>query len=150
MLILDEPTNYLDRDSLAALAMAIKEFGGGVVIISHNAELTGEVCDETWAVGGGSVTVTRPERLTSAAADAEAKTVSVFLKRSASSGNNLASAGGSGTTSVAGEPAGPLEGAELDAASLEAERLKAEKRDAARAKKEAKDLAAKLKAAQRY
>ena len=150
VIVLDEPTNFLDRDALGALARGLRAFLGGVVIISHNAEFTGEVCDETWAVGGGSVTVTRPERLTSAAADAEAKTVSVFLKRSASSGNNLASAGGSGTTSVAGEPAGPLEGAELDAAILEAERLKAEKRDAARAKKEAKDLAAKLKAARRY
>ena len=33
MLILDEPTNYLDRDSLAALAGAIKEFDGGVVMM---------------------------------------------------------------------------------------------------------------------
>jgi elongation factor 3 len=150
VIVLDEPTNFLDRDALGALARGLRAFTGGVVIISHNAEFTGEVCDETWAVGGGTVSATRPERLLAAGADAEAKTVSVFLKRSASSGNNLASAGGSGTTSVAGEPAGPLEGAELDAAFLEAERLKAEKRDAARVKKEAKELAAKLKAARRF
>ncbi len=36
ILILDEPTNYLDRDSLAALAGAIKNFDGGVVMITHN------------------------------------------------------------------------------------------------------------------
>ena len=36
ILVLDEPTNYLDRDSLGALATAIKEYGGGVVMISHN------------------------------------------------------------------------------------------------------------------
>jgi elongation factor 3 len=36
MLILDEPTNYLDRDSLGALSNAIKEYGGGVVMISHS------------------------------------------------------------------------------------------------------------------
>ena len=36
MLVLDEPTNYLDRESLGALAAAIKEFGGGVVMISHH------------------------------------------------------------------------------------------------------------------
>jgi elongation factor 3 len=36
ILVLDEPTNYLDRESLGALAHAIKEFGGGVVIITHN------------------------------------------------------------------------------------------------------------------
>jgi elongation factor 3 len=41
MLILDEPTNYLDRESLAALAAAINEFQGGVVIISHNHDFTG-------------------------------------------------------------------------------------------------------------
>ena len=36
MLVLDEPTNYLDRESLGALAGAIKEYGGGVIMISHN------------------------------------------------------------------------------------------------------------------
>ncbi len=36
MLVLDEPTNYLDRESLGALAAAIKEYGGGVVMISHH------------------------------------------------------------------------------------------------------------------
>lgn len=35
MLVLDEPTNYLDRDSLGALAGAIKEFEGGVIMITH-------------------------------------------------------------------------------------------------------------------
>lgn len=36
MLVLDEPTNYLDRESLGALAAAIKDYGGGVVMISHS------------------------------------------------------------------------------------------------------------------
>ena len=36
LLVLDEPTNYLDRESLGALATAIKEFEGAVVMISHN------------------------------------------------------------------------------------------------------------------
>lgn len=36
VLILDEPTNYLDRQALGALTQAIKTFSGGVVIISHN------------------------------------------------------------------------------------------------------------------
>jgi elongation factor 3 len=39
ILVLDEPSNYLDRDSLGALAGAISDFGGGVVIISHNREV---------------------------------------------------------------------------------------------------------------
>lgn len=46
MLIMDEPTNYLDRESLGALATAIKDFGGGVVIISHHAEFTSALCQE--------------------------------------------------------------------------------------------------------
>ena len=38
LIVLDEPTNYLDRDSLGALSKALKTFEGGVIIISHNAE----------------------------------------------------------------------------------------------------------------
>ena len=36
MLVLDEPTNYLDRESLGALAAGIADYGGAVVMISHN------------------------------------------------------------------------------------------------------------------
>jgi ABC-type Mn2+/Zn2+ transport system ATPase subunit len=36
IIVLDEPTNYLDREALGALTQAIKGFHGGVVIISHN------------------------------------------------------------------------------------------------------------------
>jgi elongation factor 3 len=46
------------RDSLGALAGAIKEFGGGVVIISHHNEFTSALCPEKWTVGGGKVEVT--------------------------------------------------------------------------------------------
>merc|ERR1712072_1678251 len=38
IIILDEPTNYLDRESLGALVTAINEFEGGIVIVSHNNE----------------------------------------------------------------------------------------------------------------
>jgi elongation factor 3 len=38
VLILDEPTNYLDREGLGALILAIKDYKGGVLIISHNKE----------------------------------------------------------------------------------------------------------------
>ncbi|GBF90643.1 elongation factor EF-3 [Raphidocelis subcapitata] len=57
LLIMDEPTNYLDRESLGALATAIREFEGGVVLISHNAEFTSTCCSETWRVGDGRVDV---------------------------------------------------------------------------------------------
>uniref|UniRef100_A0A0G4FH92 ABC transporter domain-containing protein n=1 Tax=Chromera velia CCMP2878 TaxID=1169474 RepID=A0A0G4FH92_9ALVE len=58
LIILDEPTNYLDRDSLGALAAACKEFQGGVVVISHSREFVDTVCGEIWEVGGGRVKVT--------------------------------------------------------------------------------------------
>merc|ERR1712139_750573 len=48
IVILDEPTNYLDRDSLGAMAEAIREYEGGVVIISHNAQFVDQVCPEVW------------------------------------------------------------------------------------------------------
>mmetsp|Transcript_28813 Transcript_28813/g.85261 ORF Transcript_28813/g.85261 Transcript_28813/m.85261 type:complete len:1020 (-) Transcript_28813:814-3873(-) len=56
MLVLDEPTNYLDRDSLGALAEAIKSFGGGVIMITHNVEFSGAICSETWSVADGRLT----------------------------------------------------------------------------------------------
>merc|ERR1712238_425880 len=53
ILILDEPTNYLDRESLGALAGAIEIFDGGVVIISHNNEFCSQLCPETWVMDSG-------------------------------------------------------------------------------------------------
>merc|ERR1712238_181535 len=53
ILILDEPTNYLDRDSLGALAGAIEIFDGGVIIISHNNEFVSTLCPETWVMDSG-------------------------------------------------------------------------------------------------
>merc|ERR1711988_1607665 len=63
VLILDEPTNYLDRDSLAALAMAIKDFGGGVVIISHNRDFVEEVCRTLWFMVEGRLRVEGEEEV---------------------------------------------------------------------------------------
>jgi elongation factor 3 len=53
ILILDEPTNYLDRDALGALTLAIKESEGGVIIISHNREFCNAVATEKWIMQGG-------------------------------------------------------------------------------------------------
>ncbi|KAJ9448435.1 mRNA export factor elf1 [Diplonema papillatum] len=53
IVILDEPTNYLDRESLAALAGAIQEFKGGVVIITHNDQFSKTLCPETWILEKG-------------------------------------------------------------------------------------------------
>ena len=53
IVILDEPTNYLDRESLGALAGAIEDFDGGVIIISHNNEFVSKLCPETWVMDSG-------------------------------------------------------------------------------------------------
>ena len=42
LIVLDEPTNYLDRDSLGALSKALKAFEGGVIIITHSAEFVSQ------------------------------------------------------------------------------------------------------------
>ena len=55
LLVLDEPTNFLDRDSLGGLAVAIREFRGGVILISHNEEFVGALCSEQWHVDDGKV-----------------------------------------------------------------------------------------------
>lgn len=55
-MILDEPTNYLDRESLGALAGAIEEFLGGVVIISHHNEFVSTLCKEEWVMDAGHLT----------------------------------------------------------------------------------------------
>jgi len=60
MLILDEPTNYLDRESLGALADAIREFEGGVVMISHNSSFTKALSTETWVVEKDDDGISRP------------------------------------------------------------------------------------------
>jgi elongation factor 3 len=58
LIVLDEPTNYLDRDSLGALSNALKKFEGGVIIISHAKEFTQGLTDEIWAVENGKLTPT--------------------------------------------------------------------------------------------
>lgn len=58
VIILDEPSNYLDRDSLGALAAALKDYGGGVVIISHSREFLASVgCTTTWSVADEGVCI---------------------------------------------------------------------------------------------
>ncbi|TCD63274.1 translational elongation factor EF-1 alpha [Steccherinum ochraceum] len=53
VICLDEPTNYLDRESLAALIKALKEFEGGVLVITHNRDFSESLCQEVWAMRDG-------------------------------------------------------------------------------------------------
>merc|ERR1711988_1832870 len=61
VLILDELTNFLDRDSLGALATAIKNYAGGCIIISHQREFYSALCPEVWSVVDGKVAVSGSE-----------------------------------------------------------------------------------------
>merc|ERR1712178_347273 len=56
IVILDEPTNYLDRDGLGALVRGLENYQGGVVIISHNTEFTDSVCTQKWIMRKDEVT----------------------------------------------------------------------------------------------
>merc|ERR1712023_474381 len=66
ILILDEPTNYLDRDGLGALVLAIKEYQGGVLIISHNKEFCDSVTTEKWIMNKGKLRIEGESKDTSA------------------------------------------------------------------------------------
>ena len=55
LLILDEPTNHLDIDSREALVMALNEFQGAVVLISHDRHLVEACADRLWLVAEGKV-----------------------------------------------------------------------------------------------
>jgi ATP-binding cassette, subfamily F, member 3 len=56
LLLLDEPTNHLDLVTREALAMALNEFEGTVMLVSHDRALLRSVCDEFWMVSSGGIT----------------------------------------------------------------------------------------------
>jgi ATP-binding cassette subfamily F protein 3 len=55
LLLLDEPTNHLDLATREALSMALNEFEGTVMLVSHDRALLRAVCDEFWMVSRGKV-----------------------------------------------------------------------------------------------
>jgi ATP-binding cassette subfamily F protein 3 len=55
LLLLDEPTNHLDLSTREALSIALNEFEGTVLLVSHDRALLREVCDEFWLVTRGGV-----------------------------------------------------------------------------------------------
>jgi ATP-binding cassette subfamily F protein 3 len=56
LLLLDEPTNHLDLTTREALSLALNEFEGTVMLVSHDRALLREVCDEFWLVARGQLT----------------------------------------------------------------------------------------------
>ncbi|MCK9285835.1 MAG: ATP-binding cassette domain-containing protein [Rhodocyclaceae bacterium] len=55
LLLLDEPTNHLDLSTREALSVALNEFEGTVMLVSHDRALLRAVCDEFWLVSRGSI-----------------------------------------------------------------------------------------------
>ncbi|MBQ0957436.1 ATP-binding cassette domain-containing protein [Ideonella sp. 4Y11] len=55
LLLLDEPTNHLDLTTREALSMALNEFEGTVMLVSHDRALLRETCDEFWLVADGAL-----------------------------------------------------------------------------------------------
>ena len=56
ILILDEPTNHLDIESREALVMALNDYDGAVILVSHDTHLVETVADRLWLVKDGTVT----------------------------------------------------------------------------------------------
>jgi len=56
ILFLDEPTNHLDIESIDALAEALNDYEGGLILVSHDSRLISQVCHEIWVVGDNTVT----------------------------------------------------------------------------------------------
>ncbi|ACL71782.1 ABC transporter related [Thioalkalivibrio sulfidiphilus HL-EbGr7] len=53
LLLLDEPTNHLDLEMRLALEIALQEYEGALVVVSHDRHLLESVCDDLWLVAGG-------------------------------------------------------------------------------------------------
>jgi len=80
ILILDEPTNYLDRESLGALARAIRAFEGGVVMITHNSQFCDNLCPVVWHLQNNTLDVKGDAEWMAEAAKENIKVVSIDEK----------------------------------------------------------------------
>lgn len=103
IIVLDEPTNYLDREAMGALTQAIKEFHGGIVIISHNADFTKSICTENWLVRDGQVMVE---------GEAEDKTIKATSSRKIKADNKALEAPSNEKNSKVGNINGVISNAE--------------------------------------
>jgi ATPase subunit of ABC transporter with duplicated ATPase domains len=57
LIAVDEPTNYLDVETVEALAKALTNFRGGIVMIEPKTEFVERICNERWNMEGGIVTI---------------------------------------------------------------------------------------------
>ncbi len=101
LLLLDEPTNHLDLATREALSMALNEFEGTVMLVSHDRALLRAVCDEFWMVSRGGIApfdgdlddyqrylLDESKRLRAEAAAAAAVVVGIPVKKTNESSSN--------------------------------------------------------------
>ncbi|KAI7836488.1 hypothetical protein COHA_009640 [Chlorella ohadii] len=151
MLVLDEPTNYLDRESLGALASGINDYGGAVVMISHNSEFTSALCHEEWHVADSRLTIktSAAAQAAAAAAAAAAGTSPAGMHAAASTASLASMATVSSVASLAS--LGGSDDGELDEEKLKEKQAKREEKLRAAAEKAAKrEAAKKLKFSRRH
>lgn len=55
LFIMDEPTNHLDVETVEALAKALNEFSGGVILVTHDQNMIQKVCQELWHCSDGTI-----------------------------------------------------------------------------------------------
>jgi ATPase subunit of ABC transporter with duplicated ATPase domains len=56
-IVLDEPTNYLDVETVEALSKALRSFRGGMIMVSPDEDFSNKICNERWLMADGKVTV---------------------------------------------------------------------------------------------
>jgi len=66
VLVLDEPTNYLDIESLFALQKATEKFSGGIIVVSHDRDFSAAFCKTLWVLQNGRMTVYQEKEFSAA------------------------------------------------------------------------------------
>lgn len=122
---MDEPTNFLDREALGGLAVAIKEWGGAVCIISHSTEFVTALCPEIWHVDNGELTHKGKVALVEDAFDEPSRPSSRTTSKAGTPRTAMSAAGTPGTSAA---PSAANSGAEDATDSLAKLALKPKKK----------------------
>jgi ABC-type multidrug transport system ATPase subunit len=124
VLVLDEPTNYLDKETLDALKSALFRFKGACVVVSHNRDFVAGLCGEEWRVAGGRCKVVDVAARVEVAAEGAAGPAALTAEEAAAAAREeelaeagaallAAKAGGGGSSSGASWAAGTVTTANL-------------------------------------
>mmetsp|Transcript_32693 Transcript_32693/g.70118 ORF Transcript_32693/g.70118 Transcript_32693/m.70118 type:complete len:741 (-) Transcript_32693:188-2410(-) len=76
IIALDEPTNYLDPETVNSLARALRNFKGGVITVTHSEHFINEVCNESWLLKDGKITSSKISKTKSESSAAKAAAAS--------------------------------------------------------------------------